>query len=263
MKKFFTALLVCFCTEISFAQNLVGQAGKTVAQGLPDVPAKVAQALAKNGVASSLVPVQITNLPAAISATQAWVAVPTSEIPAAAQALSARVLPVDELRQAVSNDRKMKLYVPSALISGKYTLYRGLRLQNTDELQNILTHGMEIDKTHHHTVFVSPNISVALGYMFPHQTARLLGTFEEEALPVMIKIPVTQQLLRENSPQKPQEEFGGRRVFYQDVPAEQISDVFVFLEVNNQLRWYKAVVEQGQLIFIPVPSKALSGWLAD
>lgn len=174
-----------------------------------------------------------------------------------------RVLPDEQLRQAISNDDEMKLFIPESFKQEDRTLYRGLRLKNTAELKNILVNGMEINKTHHGVIYVSPNVSVALGYMFPHQTAQLLGTAEDEMLPVLIKIPVTERLLKENLPGKTQEDFGGRRVLYNDVPVDMISEVAVYVEKNGVRGWYKVIWENEQLVFMPVESKTISGWLAE
>ena len=84
-----------------------------------------------------------------------------------------------------------------------------------------------------------------MGYMFPSQTARLLGTHEgEEALPVLVKIPVTERLLQENPPLKPEGEFGGRRVLYENVPADMITDVAVYAQINGVQGWYRVTLKE-------------------
>lgn len=173
------------------------------------------------------------------------------------------VLPDEQLRAAISNDDEMRLFVPESFVQEDKMLYRGLRLKNTAELQNILQRGMEIDKTHHEMIYVSPNVSVAMGYMFPSQTARLLGTHEgEEALPVLVKIPVTERLLQENPPLKPEGEFGGRRVLYENVPADMITDVAVYAQINGVQGWYRVTLKNDKLVFMPIPTKAMSGWIS-
>ena len=54
-----------------------------------------------------------------------------------ATAIDLRVLPDEQLRKAISNDDEMRLFVPETFIQADNTLYRGLRLKNTAELQNI------------------------------------------------------------------------------------------------------------------------------
>ena len=187
-----------------------------------------------------------------------------SEKPVSATAANLRVLPDEKLRQAISNDDEMRLSVPQTFVQADNTFYRGLRLKNTAELQNILEKGMEVGKTHHDLIYVSPNVSVAMGYMFPSQTARLLGTHEGEvALPVLVKIPVTERLLEENPPLKPEGEFGGRRVLHNDIPADMITEVAVYAEINGVQGWYQATLENGQLVFTPIPIKKIPGWIAE
>lgn len=173
-----------------------------------------------------------------------------------------QVLPDDELRATISNDDEMQLFIPQSFAQQDNVLYRGLRLHNTEELKNILTRGMEIDKTHHHIIYVSPNVSVALEYVFPHQTARLLGTDTSEALPVLVKIPVTPRLLKENPPTKLQEDFGGRRVFYNDIRPDEISEVAVFITVDDVSGWYLVTWESDELVFTPAPLEIIRGWIS-
>lgn len=173
-----------------------------------------------------------------------------------------QVLPDDALRARISNDDEMQLFIPQSFAQRDNVLYRGLRLHNTEELKNILTRGMETDKTHHHIIYVSPNVSVALEYVFPHQTARLLGTDTSEALPVLVKIPVTPRLLKENPPTKLPEDFGGRRVFYNDIRPDEISEVAVFITVDNVSGWYLVTWENGQLVFTPAPLETIRGWIS-
>ena len=174
-----------------------------------------------------------------------------------------RVLPDEELRQAISNDDEMKLFVPESFVQEDHMLYRGLRLKNTAELRNILLNGMEINKAHHEKIYTTPNVSIALGYMFPHQMSRLLETAEDEMLPVLVKIPVTERLMQKNLPQKAREEFGGQRVFDSDIAADEIAQVAVYIEKDGVRGWYKVIWENEQLAFIPVASKTISGWLAE
>ncbi len=170
-----------------------------------------------------------------------------------------RILPDEELFKAISNDDEMKLFVPQPFTQTENVFYRGLRLQNTEELKNILARGMEIDKTHHEMIFVSPNVSVAMEYMFP----RWWGVeTSEDALPVLVKIPATEQLLTENPPEIPSEDFGGRRIFYNNIPANNISDVAVYADVNGTSGWYTVTLNDGELVFTPAPAETIRGWIS-
>lgn len=168
-----------------------------------------------------------------------------------------RVLTSEQLHRAISNDEEMRLFVPETFVQKDNTLYRGLRVKNTAELQYILERGMEIDKTKHEMIYVSPNVSVAMGYMFP----RLLDNAENEALPVLIKIPVTERLLAENPPQKPQNDFGGRRLLYHDLPADMIDEVAIYANINGAEGWYRAALGANEILFTPISGTQIPGWI--
>ena len=173
------------------------------------------------------------------------------------------VLSDAKLRLAISNDPNMELFVPQFFTQTDQVLYRGLRLHNTEELKNILAEGMRIDKTHHNMIFVSPNVSVAMEYMFPRLAAQLFGNDSPVALPVLVKIPVTPRLLQENPPLKPEVDFGGRRIFEKDILADDIAEVAVYVKINNVHGWYTVTLENGELVFTPAPAATIRGWISE
>ena len=216
------------------------------------------------GVDEDFSPIPLETTPAGLEDTRTALRITPDETPFNAPGANLRVLPDEELRMAVSSDEEMRLFVPENFVQADDILYRGLRLNNTAELKNLLARGMEIGKTHHERIYVSPNISVAMGYMFPHQTARLLGTAKDEMLPVLVKIPANERLLAQIPSQVPQEEIGGQRVLYNDVLANEIADIMVFIqEADKAPGWYKAALENGEVVLTPVASKTIAGWLSE
>ncbi len=134
------------------------------------------------------------------------------------------------------------LYVPSSWqYRDKNFWYRGMLLHHTEELKNILINGLELDKTRHAGIFASSEILTALLY-----AANDVPTFM--ALPVLIRIPKTSQL---STPAMP----CGLALFSQDIPANFLTDVMVFLEVGGKPGWYKVTLENGELVFTPVSSR--------
>ncbi len=208
-------------------------------------------------VASQYVPVSAGSMP---SANSVRVLPSTSSLNAPGEKL--RVFSEEKLRAAISNDEEMRLFVPETFVQHEQTLYRGLRLNNTEELYRILTSGMEVAKTKHGMIYVSPNVSIAMEYMFPSQAEWLLGVAEGDKLPVLVKIPLTERLEADNPPLKTQEEFGGRRILCKDIPAKMISEVAVYAEIEGVAGWYKVTLADGQLVFTPAPIKTMPGWIA-
>ena len=121
--------------------------------------------------------------------------------------------------------------------------YRGMKFTRLDQIKNLLESGMELSKIspRYPGVFSSSEIDLALKYASP------VGAVAP-VLPVMVKMPAVYELSKENEPD-------GRvdfmRVFRRDIAPEFISDVMVFLEVNGEPGWYKAVLQDNELVFIP------------
>ncbi len=135
-----------------------------------------------------------------------------------------------------------KLFVPKGMfIAPRESLYRGLRLENFDELKNLLVNGLELDKCliPRREIYTTFTPSRALLYAVPR------GRIEEN-LPVLIKIPFVSPL---------QKLISWREynvvVFNQDIPAEAVSDIWVFLDVNGKPDWCKATLQDGDLVLIP------------
>ena len=63
---------------------------------------------------------------------------------------------------------------------------------------------------------------------------------------MLIKIPITPFL-----EQYPSIRFETAQAFEQNLPAALISDVWILLEVNQKADWYKAVLEDGEVMLLP------------
>ena len=136
-------------------------------------------------------------------------------------------------------------YVPLALNTPQTAVYRGMSLPNLEALENIAKNGLELSKIQfrnatEYAIFTSNRLELALHY------TRSLSD-EKEALPVIVKIPVTQQC-------KPLG-YNGHFVFVQDVPAKYISEIMVLLEMDGKPLWYKVVWQNDKMDLVPAPSK--------
>ncbi len=134
-------------------------------------------------------------------------------------------------------------YVPLSLNTPETAVYRGLSLSNLEELENIVKNGLELNKIQvrnatEYAIFTSHRLELALHHAL---------TDEKAAIPVIVKIPVTQQY-------KPLG-YNGHFVFIRDVPAEYISEILALLKINGKAMWYKAIWQEGKMVLIPAPSK--------
>ncbi len=171
--------------------------------------------------------------------------------------LRANLLEPDILRNIVFSDGQV--YIPQSFVEEDAALYRGMKLSEISDLENLLVNGLETKKSHYvGEIFTSPSVNIATNYALPV----LWDTWKGESqmdLPVLLRIPVTSSLLQTNPP----DQFGFQWIFRKDVAAEHISDVVVFLNINNTPGWYKAVLENNHVIFMPVPGIKIpihDGW---
>ena len=142
------------------------------------------------------------------------------------------------------------VYIPSSFHENQDPAwYRGMSITRLDELRHAVEKGMTLDKTNHYGgAFASTHKHIALGY-----SVRLGALYP--TMPVLVKIPITPELYRVNEPI-------GRsdfiRKFCKDVDPSFISDILVFLEVDGKPGWYKVILEDGELVFKPVPGSIFS-----
>lgn len=176
----------------------------------------------------------------------------STTIPVPDGTLSARVLAPYELSPEIFSSSQG--YVPLQFLTAEHAVYRGMKLENIEDLKNILTRGLEINKTQQlNKIYASSSLSVAIYYALPTLWNKWEGEVQTD-LPVLVKIPLTSYLLAENAP----DNLGLRQVFYRDIPADMIEDVMVFLEVDGKPGWYKVILNEEKLILTPVANRVCS-----
>ena len=132
-------------------------------------------------------------------------------------------------------------FAPRDLVGPEKALFRGMRMRNIADLQNLFINGLQTDRVilYSRKIFTSPDPLTALVYAVPN-----VGV--DADLPVLVKIPLTpevqSQILWEDY---------NRAFFGQDIPAAYISDIWVLLDVNGKPDWCKAVLRDGKPVLIP------------
>ena len=246
MKKLLIALLICCCVSPLYAQRGLGRTvmfGKRPAR--THVLRNKIQHQIRQTVPVSAPPVshiQITNLP---DKPLVKLGGTTKNTPAV---LSAQMLIGDDawffIRPDAIGRYTNQIFLPKDILENKASFYRGMRLGELDEVKNLLVNGLEVDKTNYSgKIYASLQVSVSLWYA---------TTIGKESLPVLIQIPAT-ETLRSYAPEAFRT--GDKCIFRRDIPARFISNIWVFLEVDGEPSWYKVTLEDGELVFIPVPCR--------
>ena len=237
---------------------LYAQAGKAADGGLKfatqsDLALTVAQKVGQQAVRKAGVSVvspvrlgQMINLP---GKPLVQVRLNTDETSPLEEILPVRILPSIQIYKSVSPLGSRQLYVPSAFTETKNVLYRGMRFTKLSDVENLLLRGLEIRLSAYSEIYFAYLFSMAMGYTLPRiPDEEVKGDF-----PIVVKVPVI--------PQLPVSQTGVAAQAYQDLPAEFISDVMVFLEINGRADWYKAIVENNKLVLVSVPTTYTPGWL--
>ena len=167
------------------------------------------------------------------------------------QMIPARVLNGADFRKVVFPEDG--LYLPLALNDSKSALYRGMGLRIAD-IKNILIEGLKIDRSAYEVLFFSADASMAahLG----NDRAVIFSRGGNLFIPVVVKVNVTPLLRLRRSLRH---DIVDNYVFLRDIPARSVSDVMTFLEVNGEGAWYKAVLVDGELTFVPAPARLWKG----
>lgn len=197
---------------------------------------------------------QIANLPGKPTI---WVRLPhveDTDVPI----LSARIIKPSELHENISLVESLQLYMPDAFYVPGDAAYRGMRLDDMDDLKNLLANGLETSHTaYDEGIYAANSPAVALSYAIPSYDSCIYESFlgGEFPIPVITKIPLTKELLQTNAPGHSK----GWLVFGKDLPKEMISDVIVFLEIDGKPDWYRVTLEQEKIFFTPAPSSKVPG----
>ena len=168
------------------------------------------------------------------------VQLPQTVIPADNQILSARVVNGADFSESIFPQDDL-IHLPLTLNDAQPALYRGLGLRIAD-IKDILTKGMGLDKSYYQRLFFSSEAKEAVFH----------ADKEKVLIPVVVKVNVTPEsqlwlslrLCTNNT-----------YAILQEIPARFISDVVAFFEVNGKGAWYKAVLVDGELTFIPAPTR--------
>jgi len=230
--------------SVHSTEQLARTVGKTLQQTTLQSSQAVAVTLAK-----------IVNLPG-----MPLVQIQTDTPPATQEVLSARLLLGSELHRNINLTESMHLYVPEAFTDlSKKEVFRGVRLENLAELENIVRNGMELDKTAYDGIYFGYGPSTALTYALPPWESTIYeGVYELDlTFPVLFQLPLASDFLVEN----PADYSRGYVVFHQTIPAHRFDNVMTFLEVNGKPGWYKAGLYNNKLLLTPVPAKEVPGFV--
>lgn len=155
---------------------------------------------------------------------------------------SARLVAYRRVYPLLYKVEERKMFAPRDLVNQTPALYRGLSVANLEELKNILINGLEKNRSNYDKkIFTAYEPLTAVLYAQPNH--RFNTTAD---LPVLLKIPLTPALEQ----YKP-ERFATALAFRKNLPAEAISDVWILLEVNQKADWYKAVLDNGEIVLFP------------
>ena len=250
---FFFVLVACFFPAL--AQGEFIKTGAEAAAGVSNLTEKVTQGVVHHTLNPAVPTVrwaQIVNLPG-------WPRVQVlTSTSSEAKVLSGRLLFGTEQRNYVTLDNSLQLYVPKSFAAPGKHVFRGLRLKNLNELEHIARSGMEVEKTHHEAIFCDYELSTPLSHSIltwgQLMCAGLVDT--DLTFPVLVKIPLTPEFLKEN----PMDLAAGFVVFRQDVPAHRMS-IMALLEINNRPGWYEVKLFNDKLLLTPEPSQKVDGIL--
>lgn len=251
MKKILVILLLVCCAGAGFAQKGTGKA----LRNLPKVEEQIARVAAQKYVRPTIGVLESITIPNLPGSPMVKFHLP---FVANAEKSTASLLPPDDVFPLVFSrgPRAMfpkRMFVPQGFLSKEKTFYRGMKLILLEDLVNLFQNGLELGKSvdFPKDIYVTSEGSFAVAYAMPGTGHNQLFGVEAN-LPVLIKIPGTEEL-RHYAP----EVFKYRETFRRNVPARFISDIWVFLKVNDTPGWYKAVVENNELILLSVPGESL------
>lgn len=247
MKKLLVLILLCLCVCPSYAQKNFWRGlthWKTPAAFNTKIESSIFRARGRN-VPLAGPHIQITNLPG-----EPLVKLGTTDLPQDAGILPARLLTGDESHKVLFPGEGFfpPMYVPVALNTQEEVVYRGLKLYNLQDLQNILNKGLQYNKVSdemNRKIYFSGTLRRAARYAVEYDSP-------QNELPVLVKFTVPNKDLLNASPY-----VLGWDYYYtlRNIPSSCIQDVMVLLEVNGKPGWYKAVLEDGKPVFIPAPSQ--------
>lgn len=227
IQRFGITLATCFCLALPVAAQ----------KNIKSLQRALAQAGTTSTVPLTVKTLKIVNLPARPS-----VHILLNVPPAPRVKHSIRLLPPRQVSPLLYKPGEHTMFIPRDFVNQTQALYRGMAITGIDELKNILTNGLEVNKSNHkQKIFTAYDPLTAVLYAQP--THRFNANAN---LPVLIKIPLT-PALEQYAP----ETFPTAQAFRQNIPADAISDVWILLEVNKKTDWYKVSLQDGEIILFP------------
>ena len=252
MKKLLIALLICCCVSPLYAQR----GRRFFSWKKPATFSRVQAALSRNREKITPVNVshiQITNLPKQ-PIVKLGAPLPRANDTKMPAMLSARMLSGREGRRRVFPGETLlsAMYLPTVLNTQENVMFRGLRLYDLKSVKNILVKGMrykDVSAAHAGKVFFS-------GWLFRVADFATSALSDEQALPVIVKfaIPSDERTIYAKGHMFSMDYYYWR----EDIRVSDIQDVMVFLEVDGKPDWYKATLEDGELVFTPTTSRVFS-----
>ena len=244
MKKILIVLLLVCCSGVGFAQQGVGrflghsvqdQLVRQVTQHQIQFVSRQLR-LAEELARYQRVPLKTTGSPPSFPTV---LALPCVQAPRG-QAAAARLWPVyDESTYELAGTNLKEYLTQLSKTEGTKFLFRGMPLTDLNEIIHILSEGLEVEKTGYERIYV------AASYLTAERYAETFGG----------KIPVFVVMENEDVVDYLERDIlfpeDGIYSSPTDIPAEAISHVFAFLEINGKLAWYRVVL-QDEMIFLPL-----------
>ena len=146
--------------------------------------------------------------------------------------------------------------IPNEMKAGA-DLYRGLRIFDLEDIQNILTTGLKVSQTRSSLKrnYLSSDISSAVLYSM--QNPHIWSDFrqydkesaDQHAIPVIVGMKQTDKI---NVSSQGDEQVG---ITSQDIPASELSFVAAYMTINGNTGWYKLAIDNGEMVAMPFSTK--------
>lgn len=250
MKKLWMLSLLCFCVAPSYAQRNFWR-GLTHFKKPAALETNIKSAVSRTEAALKLPGsphIQITNLPGEPLVKLG------GTVDNAPAILSARMLSGQEVARSVFPGETLlsAMYLPTALNTQDDVMFRGLKLYNLKSVKNILAKGMrykDVSAVYRGEVFFS-------GWLFRVTDFATAASAEEQSFPVIVKfvVPTDERTVYARAHMFSMDYY----YLEEDIRVSEIQDIMVFLEVDGKPDWYKATLEDGDLVFTPAPSRVFS-----
>ena len=255
MKKHFLFLLCMLSVSCVFAQKgRVIEAGAKALRGTTSLTEQVSRQVAQQQVRlvgwqarlaeelayHSLVPLKMSGIDTSVPTV---FALPRADSPAP-KTFVAQLAPkgYDDDKYPAEN-RALDEYIMrlSAAESAEF-MYRGMHLTSLDEVKHILLNGLEMGRTDYKGIYLSSAPLVAKLYAETSVPKEMIA--EVPVFVLIKKTHVADYLKQDRS-------FLSYYYCGTDIPAEAISHMFAFLDINGRSAWYRVVL-QNEMIFMPL-----------